>query len=463
MNSHHAKVDISLLMSRRIMNIGIIGAGYVGLVTGVCFASKGHHVKCVDVIPERIDQINKGISPIYEEGLELLLKDALQKELLEATTDFDYVVSSSDVIFICVGTPSLPDGSMDYRYVEQAAKDIGRVIKKQKKCKVIIVKSTCIPGTTMNHVRPIIEEESGEKMCEGFGLGMNPEFLREGVAINDFLYPDRVVIGVSDDNTKDIMMKCYDGFLAPFVVVDPTSAEMIKYIANTFLATKISFFNEMANLTEKFNADISEVTDAVGMDHRISEKFMRAGVGWGGSCFPKDVRALLHASKEFGISSKLLQAALDINDVQPFEAVRLLKEELGSEKIKEKLIAVLGLSFKPNTDDMRSAPSIPIVNHLLDEGAYVRVTDPIAIENAQKILNHHNLEFVKDANQALTDADACILVTEWSEYINLSFETFIEKMKTPIIIDGRRVFDYKKMREKGIIYRGIGLGTLDTD
>ncbi len=440
------------------MNIGIIGAGYVGLVSGVCFASNGHLVKCVDVIPERIEQINKGISPIYEEGLELLLKDTLSKELLEATIDFDYVVKSSDVIFICVGTPSLPDGSMDYKYVEKAAKDIGRVIKEQKKYKVIIVKSTCIPGTTINHVRPIIEEESGEKMGEGFGLGMNPEFLREGVAINDFLYPDRVVIGVSDDNTKDIMMKCYEGFLAPFVVVDPTSAEMIKYIANTFLATKISFFNEMANLTEKFNADISEVTEAVGMDHRISEKFMRAGIGWGGSCFPKDVRALLHASKEFGISSKVLQAALDMNDVQPFEAVRLLKEELGNEKIKGKTIAVLGLAFKPNTDDMRSAPSIPIVNHLLEEGANVKATDPIAIENAQKILNHHNLEFVKDASQALVDADACILVTEWSEYMNLPSETFNEKMKTPIIIDGRRVLDYKKLREKGIKYRGIGLG-----
>ena len=443
---------------RMIMNIGIIGTGYVGLVTGVCFASKGHKVLCADVIPEKIELINKGKSPIFEEGLEDLLQEVLKNQLLEATTDVDYVIENSDVVFICVGTPSLADGSMNYEYVEEASRNIGRVLKKQQKFKVVIVKSTCIPGTTSNHVGPIIEETSGMKVRFGFGLGMNPEFLREGVAVNDFLYPDRVVIGVSDDNTKDIMMKCYDGFIAPFVLVDPTSAEMIKYAANTFLATKISFFNEMANLAEKFGADISVVTEAVGMDHRISEKFMNAGIGWGGSCFPKDIRALVHKSKEFGISSKLLQAAYDINEAQPFEAVRLLKEELGDEKLKGKRIAVLGLAFKPNTDDMREAPSIPIINLLLKEGANVLATDPIALEEAKHLLHHKNLEFVITAEDAITDSDACILVTEWSDYRHLRAEFFKEKMKNPIVIDGRRAFDYKKMRERGIRYRGIGLG-----
>ncbi len=440
------------------MNIGIIGTGYVGLVTGVCLATKGHKVFCADVIPEKIESINNGKSPIFEEGLDDLLQTALESQLLEATTDIDYVIEKSDVIFICVGTPSLPDGSMNYEYVEEAARNIGRILKEQQKFKVIIVKSTCIPGTTTNHVGPIIEQESGLKVQFGFGLGMNPEFLREGVAVNDFLYPDRVVIGVSDENTKNIMMQCYDGFIAPFVIVDPTSAEMIKYTANTFLATKISFFNEMANLAEKFEADISVVTKAVGMDHRISEKFINAGIGWGGSCFPKDIRALLHKSREFGISSKLLQAALDTNEAQPFEAIRLLKEELGDEKLKNKRIAVLGLAFKPNTDDMREAPSIPIINLLLKEGASVVATDPIAIEEAKKLLKHKNLEFVTSADEALNEADACVLVTEWREYTHLPFENFIDKMKSPIIIDGRRQYNYEKMREKGIRYRGLGLG-----
>ena len=440
------------------MNIGIIGTGYVGLVTGVSFASRGHNVKCVDVIPEKIEMINQGIPPIYEEGLEELLQRALADKKLEASTDFDYVVKNSDVIFICVGTPSLPDGSMNYEYVENAAKEIGRILKEQQKYKMIVVKSTCIPGTTSEHVGPIIEKTSGMKVGHGFGLGMNPEFLREGVAINDFLYPDRVVIGVSDETAKDIMMQCYDGFLAPFVVVDTTSAEMIKYVANTFLAAKISFFNEMAALAEKFGADINEVTEAVGMDHRISEKFMRAGIGWGGSCFGKDVRAFLHKSREFGLSTKMLKAALDTNEVQPFEAVRLLKEILGEKNLKNKKIAILGLAFKPNTDDMREAPSIPIIKLLLREKANVVATDPIAIENAKQILANLDVTFVESYQEAIQDADACILTTEWKEFIDINAEDFLEKMKQPIIIDGRRVYNYNKFREKGIIYKGIGLG-----
>ncbi len=440
------------------MNIGIIGTGYVGLVTGVSFASKGHMIRCVDVVEEKVEMISKGISPIYEEGLELLLKDVIAKGLFEVTLDFEYVVSNSDVVFICVGTPSLPDGSMSYEYVDNAAKEIAQVLRKQKKYKMIVVKSTCIPGTTISHVGPIIEKESGLKLGENFGLGMNPEFLREGVAINDFLYPDRVVIGVTDENAKNIMMQCYDGFLAPFVCVDPTSAEMIKYVANCFLATKISYFNEMANLAESFGADINEVVEAVGMDHRISEKFMKAGIGWGGSCFPKDMRALLHKSKEFGISSKILQAALDTNEVQPFEAVRLLKSVFQEERLEAKKIAVLGLAFKPNTDDMREAPSIPIIKLLLKEGAQVVATDPIAVTSAAKILSHQNLLYVKTPEEAIQNADACILVTEWSDYINLPPETFKENMKTPIIIDGRRVYNHQKFREKGIKYSGIGLG-----
>ncbi|MHA1668219.1 MAG: UDP-glucose dehydrogenase family protein [Candidatus Heimdallarchaeaceae archaeon] len=440
------------------MRIAIIGTGYVGLTTGVCFASKSHHVICVDVISEKIEMIKRGKPPIYEEGLEKLLKEVLRDKKLEATLDLKYAVENSEVIFICVGTPSKANGSMSYEYVERAAKNIGEVLAESNEYKVVVVKSTCIPRTTIDHIGPIIERYSKKKMGEGFGLGMNPEFLREGRAVNDFLYPDRVVIGVVDKKTEDILMKCYEGFIAPFVVVDPTSAEMIKYVANTFLATKISFFNEMAALAEKFGTDIKEVTEAVGMDHRISEKFMNAGVGWGGSCFGKDIRALLQKSREFGISAKLLQAALDINEPQPFEAVRLLKEAYPNERLTNKKIAVLGLAFKPETDDIREAPSIPIINLLLKEQTHVFATDPIAIENCKKFLSHPNLHFVETYRDALKDADACILVTEWKEYIDIPAQDFLRLMKKAVIIDGRRVYNYKKFRERGIVYKGIGLG-----
>ena len=440
------------------MKIAVVGTGYVGLVTGACFASLGHKVICVDIIPEKVDEINKGFSPIYEQGLEALLKGALSKNLLRATTDLDTAVRESDVIFICVGTPSLPDGSMSYEYVESAAKGIAKTLKEERKYKVIIIKSTCIPGTTVNHVGPILEKESGLKVGKDFGLGMNPEFLREGVAVNDFFYPDRVVIGAVDDKTKDFMMECYNGFVAPFVILHPTAAEMIKYCVNSFLATKISFINEMANLCENFGIDIKEVSEGMGMDHRISEKFLRAGAGWGGSCFGKDVRALLHKSKVLGIQSKSLQSTLDINLAQPLETIRLLKEELDVKTLKDKSIAVLGIAFKPETDDIREAPAIKIINHLLEEGALVKATDPVAIENAKKVWQHTNLVFKKNPEDVLKGAEGCILVTEWKDYVKLPAEIFKENMRNPILIDGRRVYDYHKFREKGIIYRGIGLG-----
>lgn len=440
------------------MNIAVIGTGYVGLVTGASFASKGHKVICVDVIPEKVELINSARSPIYEEGLEELLAELVPAKKLVATLNLDYAVKNSEVIFIAVGTPSLPDGSMDYKYVVQAAKDIGKILKETSDYKVVVVKSTCIPGTTVNLVGPILEENSGKKVGKDFGLGMNPEFLREGIALQDFLNPDRIVIGAVDDHSYELIAKCYEGIPGEILKTDPSAAEMIKYASNSFLALKISFINEIANLCEKLGIDVKDVAKGVGLDHRISDKFLRAGAGWGGSCFPKDVAALLHKSKELGMPSKTLQAALDVNKEQPLRTIELLKELLEDHTVQGKTITVLGLAFKPGTDDMREAPSIKIINELLAQGAFVKATDPAAINNAKKIFDHENLEIVDSVEEALKNADGCILITEWKQFAELSPEVFLELMKTPIIVDGRRALPYKEFRAKGVNYKGIGLG-----
>ncbi len=908
------------------MKIGIIGTGYVGLVSGACFASKGHSVTCVDIIQEKVDMINQAIPPIYEKGLEEMLQDVVAKGLLKATLNLKETVKSVDIIYICVGTPSLPDGSMDYKYVEESAKGIGEVLKEIQEYKVVVVKSTCVPGTTEKLVGKTIETLSGRKVGEGFGLGMNPEFLREGLAVEDFLHPDRVVIGASDEKTKEIIGACYEGFDAPILYVSPSAAEMIKYASNSFLAMKISFINEMANLCDIFGLDIQDVAKGVGMDHRISDKFLRAGAGFGGSClpptsivmikdernqiypieldklylqfrtnkisaltydcdaekmtfknitnvtrrnftgkmykiktamnkeilttndhpflvydegtlktvlaeelaigmnlpsysnipndelldsyefdmiseivrsnmfnlsivkvrpknasfrqieqslegvfdssrlrdilasncmklneylsvedkikkfisrdelllftakgnttytpaiikfteefcrllgyyasegcitydksergrrtrimfsfnineteyiedmknilnslsirfmikessknnscsivisskilgflitdlllcgkdsytknvpriiyslkpklkkeflkgsfrgdghiqfpkqtnsvvydygsisemlvksqmllysslgiipsykksiskkssdyahfyristkkqvqmlkdfkvkemqekvdqtlqnckdikpvgftivndnlvytsiksiehydyqdefvfsievedtenfvtdfgfvihncFPKDVRALLHKSQEVNLPSILLQSTLDVNAKQPLRTIEFLKQELSTTDLSDKTISILGLAFKPDTDDMREAPSLIIIKNLLESGAKVHVTDPIALNNAKKELEHPNLVYFDNVEETLKDTDACILVTEWNVYKDIQAEDFIKLLKHPILIDGRRLYDYKEFRKKGIRYRGIGLG-----
>ncbi len=441
------------------MNIAVIGTGYVGLITGTAFASKGHQVTCVDVIQEKVEKINKAIPPIYEKGLEPLLQEAVNTNHLRATTNLHDAVIHSDIIFICVGTPSLPDGSMDYSYVKSAAKSIAQSMKDDPDhYRVIVVKSTCIPGTTDDIAKKIIEKESGLKLNKDFGVGMNPEFLREGVALEDFLQPDRIVIGGSDEKTKQIIAKCYEGIDAPILYVDNTAAEMIKYASNSFLAMKISFINEMANLAEKFGVDVVEVAEGIGLDHRISDKFLRAGAGFGGSCFPKDVSALLSKSKELGRPSKLLQATLDVNRKQPLILIDMLKEALDVKNLSNLKIAVLGLAFKPDTDDIREAPSLILIKQLLKEGAYVKATDPIALENTKKQLTDNNLAYFEKVDDTVAGVDACILITEWKEYKELTPDFFTEKMQKPVVIDGRRAYDYNLFRSKGIIFRAIGLG-----
>jgi UDPglucose 6-dehydrogenase len=441
----------------RKMNIAVIGTGYVGLVTGTCFANFGHDVICVDVIEEKINKINKGIPPIFEEGLESMLKDALYHAYLTATMDMTMAIQNSELIFICVGTPSKEDGSYDYIYLKEVAKKIGEELKKVDDYKVIVVKSTCSPGTTMNLVKPILEETSQKKAGKDFGLGMNPEFLREGVAIRDFMNPDRIVIGGLDEKSEKIIAQPYSGIDSPILFVDPTTAEMIKIASNSFLAMKVSFINEIANIAEKIGCDIIDIAKGIGMDDRISSRFLRAGLGYGGSCFPKDIKALHRQSVEMGVPSDLLEATMKVNDAQPLRAAEILVEEMEDRSLEGKKIGILGLAFKPDTDDVREAVSLVLIDYLLNKGAKVVATDPKAIKNFREEMEHDNLILTSKVEDVLTDSDACILVTEWKEYLDLAPDLFKELMKIPLVIDGRRCLDFDKFIEKGVKFRSIGL------
>ena len=440
------------------MNIAVIGTGYVGLVTGTCFASKGHDVICVDVIEEKILKINQGIAPIYEEGLDEMLKTVVSEKKLKATLSMSDAITNSELIYICVGTPSKEDGTYDYVYLRDASQKIGEELKEIDDYKVVVVKSTCSPGTTMNLVKPILEETSQKNAGKDFGLGMNPEFLREGVAIGDFLNPDRIVIGGIDEQSQRIVAKSYHGFESPFLYVDTTTAEMIKIASNSFLAMKISFINEIANIAEKIGSDIEEIAQGVGMDDRISSRFLRAGLGYGGSCFTKDIRALHRQSVEMGVPSDLLKATMKVNEAQPLRAAEILIEEMDDRSLENKKIGILGLAFKPDTDDVREAVSITLIDYLLNRGAKVFATDPIALENFKEIISHKNLTLTSKVEDVLTDSDACILVTEWKEFLDLSPELFKKLMKTPLVVDGRRSLDSEKFKDKGVNFKSIGLG-----
>ncbi len=426
------------------LRVGIIGTGYVGLVTGVCFGELGYQVICGDIIPEKIEKINKGISPIYESGLEILLVKLLEKNLLTATLDIKEVIEQSDVIFICTGTPSTDDGTIDLSYIENASLDIGKALQDVEDFKTIVVKSTVIPGTTSNVVRPLLEKFSNKIANVDFGIGMNPEFLKEGIAIKDFKKPDRIVIGCDDDRSYKMIASLYDSFSCPVLKVNPSTAEMIKYASNTFLATKITFINEIANMTEKMDVDISAVAEGMGLDKRISSKFLRPGLGFGGSCFTKDIKALNANAKVIGNKSNLLDAVLATNSKQPLRAVELLEN---NKSIEGKKIALLGLAFKPGTDDMRDAPSIPIAEELIFRGAKVIAYDPIAKETAQNDMPSEVI-FASSAKEALKGVDAAILVTEWDEFRGLGPSDF-SLMTGKEIIDGRRILDWQLLSNAG--------------
>jgi len=433
------------------MKLAVIGSGYVGLVAGACFAESGNNVICMDKDENKIAQLNDGVIPIYEPGLDLLVKRNNNNGHLTFTTDIKAAVENSDVIFIAVGTPPVEDGSADLSHVLAVAKDIGRVMTSFK----IVVNKSTVPVGTADKVRKAISAETDIP----FEVVSNPEFLKEGAAIDDFMYPDRVVIGTRDDKVAETMRELYSPFVRtgnPIIVMDERSAEITKYAANSILATKISFMNEIANLCDILDADIEMVRKGIGSDKRIGYSFIFPGVGYGGSCFPKDVKAIIRTGKENGYDLRVLQAVEDVNQDQKLIMIPRILEHYGG-SVKGLKLAVWGLSFKPKTDDMREAPSISIINELKSLGAEIYAHDPVAIDEARK---HYKLDekatLVEDYYEAIKDADGLILVTEWLNYREPDFDRMLKSMKQPVVFDGRNVYQPQKMKAKGFAYYGIG-------
>ncbi len=441
-------------------SISVIGAGYVGLCTAVALASKGYNVIAIESDNERVAQINNGIPPFHEPDLEETLQATLQNgNFICWFSGIEMAILKTDITFIAVGTPSKTDGSIDLKFVEAAAADIGKALRKKKSYHVVVVKSTVVPGTTQNIVKAILEELSGKKSGIDFGLCMNPEFLRQGSAFKDTFKPDRLVIGAFDEKSGDFLENFYKAFydesMPPIVRTSLSTAELIKYASNSMLATKISFINTIANICEKIpGADVKVVAKAMGLDRRIGPLFLNAGLGYGGSCFPKDVKALVACSRAIDYTPKLLEEVEDINRTQPLKAVEFCRKQLDS--LKGKNISILGLAFKPDTDDMREASSIPIVHALLKEEAKVTVYDPVAIPVAKNIF-HDKVRYADSALSCLKDADCCVVVTEWEEFKKLKPEDFITCMKQPILIDGRRIYDPQRFRKK-TRFAAVGLG-----
>lgn len=426
------------MVNMKISMIG--GTGYVGLCSGLGFAIKGHHVICVGRSEEKVSKLKRGISPIYEPLVDEHLKKVLENKNFEATTDLEYAIRNSDVLFISVGTPSNADGSIDISDIESASVQIGKLVKTSNSYFVVVVKSTVVPETTEKVVIPAIEKHSGKKAGVDFGVCMNPEFLREGRALDDFLKPDRVVIGEYDKKSGDILEKLYKEFSAPILRTDMKTAEMIKYASNSFLATKISFTNEVGNICKILGIDAYKVMEGVGLDSRIGKQFLSAGVGWGGSCFPKDVAALRAKAKQIGYEPRILDVITETNDVQPLKLIEILKKKLTA--IKSKQIAVLGLAFKADTDDVRETKAAIIVEKLLDEGATIQAYDPKAMENFKELFP--KIGYSKSAAEAMQGSDACLILTDWDEFKALKDSDF-DSMKSRIIIEGRRVLDRTKV------------------
>src|SRR2546421_1228943 len=431
------------------MHIAVIGSGYVGLVTGACFAEFGVDVICVDVAADKIERLTRGESPIYEPGLEQLIKKNLQAGRLSFTTDVASAIRQSLVIFIAVGTPPRPDGSADLSFIEGAVRSVAEHMDSYK---VIATKST-VPVGTGKQLMSVIRRH--QKTAIEFSVISNPEFLREGAAIGDFMRPDRVVLGGSDPEAIAIMRDLYRPLYlieTPFVITSLEGAELIKYAANAFLATKISFINEIANLCEKVGCDVHEVARAIGMDRRIGSKFLHAGPGFGGSCFPKDTRALSAIARQFSSPTRIVDAVINVNDQQRLSMVP--KIESLAEGLSGKRIAVLGLAFKPETDDMRDAPSVEIVRGLLDRGAIVSAYDPVAANEARKFLPE--IEYADDEYEAATGAEVLVFMTEWNQFRALDMERIRGLMKVPRIADLRNIYEPADMREMGFQYVGVG-------
>jgi UDPglucose 6-dehydrogenase len=431
------------------MHIAVIGTGYVGLVTGACFAEFGVDVTCVDIDAEKIARLSAGEMPIYEPGLEQLVTKNMQSGRLIFTTDIKQAVEQALVIFLAVGTPPKSDGSPDLSFVEAAA---NAVADHMNGYKVIVTKST-VPIGTGEYLRKLIRERQRSRL--NFGIVSNPEFLREGAAINDFMRPDRVVLGSRDDEAIAIMRDLYRPLYlieAPFVLTSLEAAELTKYAANAFLATKISFINEIANLCESIGCDVHDVARAIGMDRRIGSKFLHPGPGFGGSCFPKDTQALASVAREFGRDSMIVDAVIEVNRRQREAMVPKIEKLVGD--LKGKTIAILGLAFKPETNDMREAPAIDIITGLLERGATVQAYDPVAMSEAAEVLPQVN--YAADEYEAVTDADALVFVTEWNQFRALDMRRIRDLMRSPRIADLRNIYEPADMRELGFEYIGVG-------
>ena len=447
------------------MRVCVIGTGYVGLVTGVCLSHIGHEVICVDNNEEKVKLMQSGQSPIYEPGLSELMKSSAESGKLIFTSDLAKGVDHGEILFIAVGTPPLPTGESDTRYVEAVARGIGTHLSHDYK--VIVNKST-VPIGSGDWVRMIVLEghkESGSNTEANFDVVSNPEFLREGSAVYDTFNPDRIVLGGNSEKALSMMQELYHPLVTrefaddkslppvPVVVTDLNSAEMIKYAANSFLATKISFINEVANICDRVGADVTQVAAGIGLDSRIGNKFLQAGIGWGGSCFPKDVSALVHTADDYGYESELLKAAVNVNQRQRLMALEKLQQEL--KILKGKTIGLLGLTFKPDTDDMRDAPALDLIEQLNRLGAKVKAYDPIV---SQSGLSHGLSGVIIETNaEMLADGcDALVLVTDWKEFLKLDYGKMSKSMHNPLVIDGRNFLDKKALEAAGVRYVGIG-------
>ncbi len=426
------------------MNIGVIGTGYVGLVTGACLADKGNKVVCIDIDKQKIENLKNGILPIYEPGLDEVVSRAVKQGDLMFSSDIQDAARESEVIFLAVGTPPKQNGSADLSYVLQAAEDIAKALSKYA---VIVTKSTVPVGTSKRIKKRIASHYSGE-----FDVASNPEFLREGAAVKDFLNPDRIVVGTESDRARTLIQSLYHNFLCPKVFTSIESSEMTKYASNAFLATKISFINEIANVCENVGADIEDVAKGMGLDPRIGKYFLRAGLGYGGSCFPKDVRALHQTAGLHGYPFQLLRSVIEVNNYQRWIFFQKIKRALGP--LSGKNIAVWGLSFKPETDDTRESIAIELIERFLEEGAIIKAYDPQAMPHVRQ--HHPEITLTDSALSATEGADALILVTEWAEFINADFEQVSSNMTGKYIFDGRNVLNKRALDRFDFIYQGIG-------
>lgn len=447
---------ILLIKFQNIMNITIVGTGYVGLVTGACFAEMGTNVTCIDVDKEKINKLKKGISPIYEPSLDDLLTRNIKQGRLHFDTELKNNINNSDIIFSAVGTPPDEDGSADLSYVLQVAKTIGQNMNKY----VCIVTKSTVPIGTANKVKDVINNELKKRNINiDFDICSNPEFLKEGSAVKDFMSPDRIVVGVETEKAKNLMEKLYKPFTLnnnKIIFMDVPSAEMTKYAANAMLATRISFMNEIANLCDKVGANVSDVRKGIGSDPRIGNKFLYSGIGYGGSCFPKDVKALCKIGDENNCSMSIIKATEETNKRQKTILFDKLVAIFG-DNLKNKTIALWGLSFKPETDDMREAPSLYILEKLNNCGCKIQVYDPIAMNETKRRLPDVDIKYCDNIYSCVKDADALLLITEWKEFRLPLWAEVKKEMKGNIILDGRNIYDKKELNELGFIYKGIGI------